>query len=141
MKKDKSLKKAAVQANPLVIEFIEAAATGDAKAVKKIAKSGKIEVDDGESVSCVCVSFLWKSSFPHEKRGDGSLVDLLTPKTENQNNENGMSEKGVHARRAARKGESVLRARRLLGMRGCVTLPLKRRVLFALSFSSIGCEL
>lgn len=48
-KKDKSLKKAALQANPVVAEFIDAAARGDASAVRKIAKSGKIEVDDGES--------------------------------------------------------------------------------------------
>ena len=47
-KKDKGLKKAALQVNPVVVEFVEAAAVGDTKAVKKIAKSGNIEIDDGE---------------------------------------------------------------------------------------------
>lgn len=60
-KKDRGLKKAALQVNPVVVEFIEAAAVGDVKAVKKIAKSGKIEIDDGESGGvflwcwCLCV--------------------------------------------------------------------------------------
>lgn len=47
-KKDRGLKKAALQVNPVVVEFIEAAAVGDVRAVKKIAKSGTIEIDDGE---------------------------------------------------------------------------------------------
>ena len=47
-KKDKGLKKAALQVNPVVVEFVEAAAVGDVKSVKKIAKSGNIEIDDGE---------------------------------------------------------------------------------------------
>eukprot|EP00903_Cladosiphon_okamuranus_P007913 g7641.t1 len=42
----KGLKKAALQVDPLVVEFVEAAAAGDVKAVKKIAKSGRIEIDD-----------------------------------------------------------------------------------------------
>eukprot|EP00752_Nemacystus_decipiens_P012726 g11275.t1 len=45
-KKDRGLKKAALQVNPVVVEFVEAAAVGDVKAVKKIAKSGSIEIDD-----------------------------------------------------------------------------------------------
>lgn len=57
-KKDRA-KKAALQVNPLVLEFIDAATIGDTKTVKKIAKAGKIEVDDGErrrSVDvCACV--------------------------------------------------------------------------------------
>ncbi|CAM9435783.1 unnamed protein product [Ectocarpus sp. 6 AP-2014] len=44
-KKDRT-KKAALQVNPLVLEFIDAATIGDTKTVKKIAKAGKIEVDD-----------------------------------------------------------------------------------------------
>lgn len=68
-KKDKGLKKAALQVNPIVVEFIEAAAVGDVRAVKKIAKSGKIEVDDGEKGgeggAVVCrVSALPGLSFP-----------------------------------------------------------------------------
>lgn len=73
-KKDKGLKKAALEVNPVVVEFIEAAAVGDVRAVKKIAKSGKIEVDDGEKggegdivVGCVSgmprLSFLSKSFY------------------------------------------------------------------------------
>lgn len=36
------------QADPLVVEFIEAAAIGDVRTVKKLAKAGTCEVDAGE---------------------------------------------------------------------------------------------
>lgn len=53
-KKDRASKKAAAQqVDPIVVEFVEAAALGDVKTVKKIAKSGNIEIDDGES-ECWC---------------------------------------------------------------------------------------
>lgn len=51
-KKSRGLKKAVLQVNPIVVEFVEAAALGDVKAVKKIAKSGNIEIDDGELERC-----------------------------------------------------------------------------------------
>ena len=35
-------------ANSKVVEFVDVAAAGDVRAVKKLIKSGKVEIDDGE---------------------------------------------------------------------------------------------
>lgn len=57
----KGLKKAALQVNPLVVEFVEAAAAGNVKAVKKVAKAGRIEIDDGESEGVVGLVGTWRN--------------------------------------------------------------------------------
>lgn len=35
--------------DPKVVEFVDAAGIGDLKAVKRIIKAGKVEIDDGET--------------------------------------------------------------------------------------------
>lgn len=41
--------------DPNVVEFVDAASVGDLRRTKKLIKSGKIEIDDGEShFLCAC---------------------------------------------------------------------------------------